>query len=127
MGLADAIVAVAVHALTRVPVVQVHVGWAASTGSRAELREVTGVAGAPARGPRRLQLQGEGGSEHAHRGTGSQARAGQGHLNTAPTKGRGLGTRLDSRERAKPALGSGLDLCHGGWGSQEQSLLIAGK
>lgn len=60
VGLADAVVAVAVHSLTRVPVVQVHVGRAVRTGSRAELREVAGVARVPARRSCRLQLKGEG-------------------------------------------------------------------
>ena len=60
MGLADAIVAVAIHPLAWVPVVQVHVGWAVRTGPRAELREVAGVAGVPTRSSRWLQLQGEG-------------------------------------------------------------------
>lgn len=60
VGLADAVVAVAVHSLTRVPVVQVHVGRAVRTGSRAELREVAGVARVPARCSCRLQLKGEG-------------------------------------------------------------------
>ena len=40
VGLADAVVAVAIHPLARVPVVQVHVGRAVRTGPRAELREV---------------------------------------------------------------------------------------
>lgn len=48
VGLADAVVAVAVHPLTRVPVVQVHVGGTVRTGPRAELREVARVAGFPA-------------------------------------------------------------------------------
>lgn len=61
VGLADAVVAVAIHALARVPVVQVHVGRAVRTGPRAELREVAGVAGVPTCGSRWLQLQGEGG------------------------------------------------------------------
>lgn len=60
MGLADAIVAVAIHLLAWVPIVQVHIGWAVRTGPSAELREVAGVAGVPTRGSRRLQLQGEG-------------------------------------------------------------------
>lgn len=60
MSLADAIVAVAVHTLTWVPVVQVHIGWAVRAGPCAELREVTGVAGVPACRPCRLQLEGEG-------------------------------------------------------------------
>ena len=61
VGLADAVVAVAIHPLAWVPVVQVHVGRAVRTGPRAELREVAGIAGVPTRGSRRLQLQGQGG------------------------------------------------------------------
>lgn len=64
MGLADAIVAIAIHSLAWVPVMQVHVGWTVRTGPRAELREVTGIAGAPARCPRWLQLEVEGGLEY---------------------------------------------------------------
>ena len=60
VGLADAVVAVAVHPLTRVPIVQVHVGRAVRTGPRAELREVAGVARVPARRSCRFQLKGEG-------------------------------------------------------------------
>lgn len=56
MCLTDAVVAVTIHPLARVPIVQVHVGWALGADPCAELREVTGVAGAPARRPRRLQL-----------------------------------------------------------------------
>lgn len=56
VGLTDAVEAVTIHALTRVPVVQIHVGWAVGAGPRAELREVTGVAGVPARRPCWLQL-----------------------------------------------------------------------
>lgn len=56
VGLADAVVAVAIHPLARVPVVQVHVGWAVRTGPRAELWEVAGVAGVPTCGSRWLQL-----------------------------------------------------------------------
>lgn len=60
MGLTDAVVAVAVHPLTRVPVMQVHVGWAVGAGPCAELRKVAGVAGVPACCSCRLQLKGEG-------------------------------------------------------------------
>lgn len=56
VGLTDAIVAVAVHPLTRVPVVQVHVGGAVRAGPRAELWEVAGVARVPARCSRRFEL-----------------------------------------------------------------------
>lgn len=59
VGLTDAVVAVTVHPLTRVPVVQVHVAWAVGAGTRAELWEVTGVAGVPARRPCWFQLEGE--------------------------------------------------------------------
>lgn len=59
MCLTDAVVAVTIHPLARVPIVQVHVGWALGADPCAELREVTGVAGAPARRPRRLQLERE--------------------------------------------------------------------
>lgn len=57
VGLADAVVAVAVQALARVPVMQVHVGRAVGAGARAELREVAGIAGVPARRSRRFQLK----------------------------------------------------------------------
>lgn len=59
MGLTDAVVAVAIHPLTWVPVVQVHIGWAVWTGPRAELWEVAGIAGVPARRSCRFQLEGE--------------------------------------------------------------------
>ena len=59
MGLTDAVVAVAIHPLTWVPIVQVHIGWAVRTGTRAELWEVAGIAGVPARRSRRFQLEGE--------------------------------------------------------------------
>ena len=43
MGLADAVVAVAVHAGAGVAVVQVHVGRAVGAGARAELGQVARV------------------------------------------------------------------------------------
>lgn len=61
VGLADAVVAVAIHALARVPIVEVHVGRAVRAGPRAEFREVAGIAGAPTGRARGLQLQGQGG------------------------------------------------------------------
>lgn len=45
MSLADAVVAVAFHAVTGVPVVQVDVGGAVRAGARAELGQVAGVTG----------------------------------------------------------------------------------
>lgn len=57
MGLADAVVAVALDAVTRVPVVQINVGGAVRAGARAELWQVAGVAGLPAQGASWLQLQ----------------------------------------------------------------------
>lgn len=59
VGLTDAVVTVAVHPLTRVPVVQVHVGRAVWAGPCAELWEVAGIAGVPACCSRRLQLERE--------------------------------------------------------------------
>lgn len=43
VGLADAVVAIAVHPVARVPVVQVHVSWAVRAGSRAKLRQIAGI------------------------------------------------------------------------------------
>lgn len=43
MGLADAVVAVAVHPVARVPVVQVHIRWAVRAGSRAKLWQIAGI------------------------------------------------------------------------------------
>lgn len=57
MGLADAVVAVAIHAVARVPIVQVHVGRALRAGPGAELGQVAGIARLSARNPRWLELQ----------------------------------------------------------------------
>lgn len=57
VSLADAVVAVALHAVTGVPVVQVNVGGAVRAGAGAELRQVTGVTGLSAQGASRFQLQ----------------------------------------------------------------------
>lgn len=59
MSLADAVVAVALHAVTGVPVVQVDVGGAVGAGARAELGQVAGVAGFSTQGPSRFQLEAE--------------------------------------------------------------------
>lgn len=56
MGLTDAVVAVTIYPLTRVPIVQIDVGWTVRTRSCAELWEVAGIAGAPACSSCRLQL-----------------------------------------------------------------------
>lgn len=60
MGLADAVVAVAIYPLTWVPIMQVYIGWTVRTCSCAEFWEVAGVAGAPACSSCGLQLKGEG-------------------------------------------------------------------
>lgn len=57
VGLADAVVAVPIHAVAAVPVVQVHVGRALRAGPRAELGQVAGIARLSARNPRRFELQ----------------------------------------------------------------------
>lgn len=57
VGLADAVVAVAIHAMARVPIVQVNVGRALRAGPGAELGQVTGIARLSARNPRWLELQ----------------------------------------------------------------------
>lgn len=57
MSLADAVVAVAFHAVAGVPVVQVNIGGAVRAGAGAELGQVTGVTGLSAQGASRFQLQ----------------------------------------------------------------------
>lgn len=57
MGLADAVVAVPIHPMARVPVVQVNIGRALRAGPRAELGQVTRIARLSARNPRWFQLQ----------------------------------------------------------------------
>lgn len=57
MSLADAVVAVALHAVTGVPVMQVDVGGAVRAGARAELWQVTGVAGLSTQGASGFQLE----------------------------------------------------------------------
>lgn len=57
VGLADAIVAVAIHTGAGVPVVQVNIGRALRAGPRAELGQVAGIARLSARNPRCFQLQ----------------------------------------------------------------------
>lgn len=59
MGLADAVVAVSVHFVARVPVMQVHVGRAVGVGTSTELWQITGVTGFSTRCASRLQLQRE--------------------------------------------------------------------
>ena len=56
VGLADAVVAVAVHAGAGVAVMQVHVGGAVGAGARAELWQVARVPRLAARRARQLQL-----------------------------------------------------------------------
>lgn len=56
VGLADAIVAVTIHSLTRVPIMKVHIGWAVRGSSCTEFWEVTGIAGGSACSSWRLQL-----------------------------------------------------------------------
>lgn len=51
MSLTDAIVAVSIHIVARMPIVQVHVGRAVGIGTGAELRQVTGVTGLSTRSP----------------------------------------------------------------------------
>lgn len=91
MGLTDAVVAVAIHPLTRVPVVQVHVAWAVGAGTRAELWEVTGVAGVPARRPCWFQLEGE------NKGVGSQQHSWDAMEQTILTKPHIKRQRLQSK------------------------------
>lgn len=52
VGLADAVVAVAIHPVARMPIVQVHISWAVRAGSSAELWQVAGIARLSARNPR---------------------------------------------------------------------------
>ena len=56
VGLADAVVTVAVHVLTGVAVMQVDIGGAVRAGAGAELRQVARVTGVTAWSARRLQL-----------------------------------------------------------------------
>ena len=65
--LADAIVAVPVHAVAGVPVVEVHVGRAVGVGASAELWQVTGVTGFSAGRASRLELH-----THTHTHTQTQ-------------------------------------------------------
>lgn len=55
--LADAVVAVAIHAVAGVPIVQVNIGRALRAGPRAELGQIAGIARLSAGNPRCLQLQ----------------------------------------------------------------------
>lgn len=57
MSLADAVVAVAVHVVASVSVVQVNVGRAVRAGSGAELGQVARVAGLAAHGAGQFELQ----------------------------------------------------------------------
>lgn len=57
VSLAHAVVAVAVHLVAGVAVVQVDVGGAVRAAAGAELGQVAGVGGLAARSARRLQLQ----------------------------------------------------------------------
>lgn len=59
VGLADAVVTIAIYALAWVSIVQIDIGWAMWAGSGTELREVTGVARSSTCCSRGLQLQGE--------------------------------------------------------------------
>ena len=65
MGLADAVVAVAVHIVAGVAVVQVDIGRAVGVCAGAELRQVTRVTGVTAWGARWLQLQTDGRMDEA--------------------------------------------------------------
>lgn len=57
VGLADAVVAVTIHSLTRVPIMKVHIGWAVRGSPCTEFWEVTGIAGGSACSSWRLQLK----------------------------------------------------------------------
>lgn len=78
VGLADAVVAVAVHVVAGVPVVQVDVGGAVGVGAGAELGQVAGVARLPAGRARRLQLRGrEAGHERESTPSDPEGRGGE--------------------------------------------------
>lgn len=57
MGLADAVVAVALHGVAGVAVVEVNVGRAVGVGARAEFGQVARVAGLATHGARRCELE----------------------------------------------------------------------
>ena len=117
VGLADAVVAVAVHPLTRVPVVQVHVGGTVRTGPRAELREVARVAGFPAGRSRGFQLKGEGGVQPVTVGEGETGP--QRHSGGAGVGWMGTGWCEDFKGSALYCRGSSLNKqsLDGFWGS----------